>query len=116
MAAAGTEISNNLGVDGNKQGGIEVKNGLVTLQATLAVKDGKIDAEKAKQAVIVVIAETLANGQGSTKIENYSSNKSNSKLSDYETNNNRDIVLILLKDKIDNITKTDAILKPSKII
>jgi len=31
MAAAGTEISNNLGVDGNKQGGIEVKNGLVTL-------------------------------------------------------------------------------------
>ncbi|KAF4634583.1 hypothetical protein G7Y89_g3519 [Cudoniella acicularis] len=53
MAAVGTDMSNDLGVDGNKQGGTEVKNGLVTLLATPAVEDGRIDADKARQAANV---------------------------------------------------------------
>jgi len=63
MAAAGTDMSNNLGVDGNKQGGTEVRNGLVTPQATPAVEDGRIDADKARQAAVAAaVAETSANG------------------------------------------------------
>ncbi|KAF4629753.1 hypothetical protein G7Y89_g8393 [Cudoniella acicularis] len=54
MAAIGTDISNDLGVDGNKQGGTKVKNSLVTLKVTLAVKDGRIDTDKARQATVVV--------------------------------------------------------------
>jgi hypothetical protein len=116
MAAAGTEMNNDLGVDGNKQGGTEVKNGLVTPQATPAVEDGRIDAEKARQAAVAAAAETSANGQGSTETENHGGNESDSELSDYETDSDGDVVAILPEDEMDGVTETDAIPKPSKII
>jgi hypothetical protein len=49
-------------VDSNKQGGTEVKNGLVTLKVTLVVEDGRINTNKARQVVVVVVAETSVNG------------------------------------------------------
>ncbi len=48
MAVAGIDMSNNLGVDSNKQGGTKVKNSLVTPKATPAVKDSRINANKAR--------------------------------------------------------------------
>jgi hypothetical protein len=45
---------------------METNNGLVTLNATLAVEDSRNDAKTVKQAVIVVVivvvVETLVNG------------------------------------------------------
>jgi hypothetical protein len=96
--------------------GTDISNSLVTPKVTPALKDGRIDADKARQAAVVVVAETLVNGQDSTETENHSGNKSDSELSDYETDSDGDVVPILPEDKMDSVTETDAILKPSKII
>jgi hypothetical protein len=50
MAAA-----SNLGVDGKGKRGTETNNGLVTLNATLEVNNGRINTKKARQAAVVVV-------------------------------------------------------------
>jgi hypothetical protein len=61
MAAVRTGISNNIDVGGKNQRVAEINNGLITLNTTLEVKDNKINANKARQA-IVAVAKTLVNG------------------------------------------------------
>jgi hypothetical protein len=49
----------------NKQRGTETNNGLITLNATLTVKDSRNDAETVKQAaivIVIIVVKTLANG------------------------------------------------------
>ncbi len=116
MGAAETDTNNDLGVGGNKQGGTEVKNGLVTPQSTPAVEDGRVDADKARQAAVAAAAETSANGQDSTETANNSGNESDSDLSDYETDSDGDVVPILPEDAMDSVTETNEIPLPSKII
>jgi hypothetical protein len=41
-------MSNDLSVGGEKQRVTETKNGLITLNATLGVEDGRTDADKAR--------------------------------------------------------------------
>jgi hypothetical protein len=75
IAVAATNISNNLGVDSKRKGGTETTNGLVTPKATLDVNNGRVDAEKARQAAAAAAA--AAAGQDSTETENhYSGDKS----------------------------------------
>jgi hypothetical protein len=50
-------MSNDLGVGGKGKRGTEINNGLVSPEATPDLEDGRIDAEKARQA-----AEAVANG------------------------------------------------------
>ena len=82
------------------------------------IKDNRINTNKARQAVIVIIViiETLINSQDLTEIVNYNNNKSDSNLNNYKTNSNRDIIPILSKDIIDNIIETNIILLLFKII
>jgi hypothetical protein len=109
MAAAGTDINNDLGVDSKGKRGTETTNGLVTLKATSDVNDGRVDAKKARQAAVAATAET-ENGQDSTGTENhYNSDESDSELSDYETDSDGDVVPVLPEDEIDGVTGTDAI-------
>ena len=115
MAAAETEMNNDLGVVGNKQGGTEVKNGLVTPQATPAVEDGRVDADKARQAAVAA-AETSANGQDSTETANNGGDESDSDLSDYETDSDGEVVPINPEEVMDGLIETDEIPLPSKII
>jgi hypothetical protein len=116
MAAPGTDMSNDLGVDGKGKGGTEINNGLATPNATPAVDDGRIDADKARQTAVAAAAETSANGQDSTETENHGGDESDSELSDYEIDSDGDVVPILPEDAMDGVTETDAIPKPSKII
>jgi hypothetical protein len=116
MAAPGTDMSNDLGVDGKGKGGTEINNGLATPNATPAVDDGRIDADKARQTAVAAAAETSANGQDSTETENHGGDESDSELSDYEIDSNGDVVPILPEDAMNSIIETDAISKPSKII
>jgi hypothetical protein len=113
MGAA--ETNNDLGLGGNKQGGTEVKNGLVTPEATPAVEDGRVVADKARQAAEAA-AETSANGQDLTETANNSGDESDGDLSDYETDSDGDVVPILPEDEMDGVTETDEIPLPSKII
>ena len=53
--------------------------------------------------VVIVIIEILVNGQDLIEIVNNSNDKSDSNLSDYKTNSNRDIIPILSEDIIDSI-------------
>jgi hypothetical protein len=57
MAAAVTGMSNDLGVDGKVKRGTEIRNGLASPEPTPGVEDGRIDADKARQA-----AEAAASG------------------------------------------------------
>jgi hypothetical protein len=99
-----------LSVNGKEEKRTETNNGLVTPNATPDVNNGRIDAEKARQAAVATAAET-GNGQDLTETENhYSSNKSDSKLSDYKTDSDKDVVPVLLKNRIDNVTETNKIL------
>jgi hypothetical protein len=118
MAAAETNMSNDLGVGGNKQGGTEVKNGLVTPQATPAVENGRVDADKARQAAVAAAAaaETSANGQDSTETVDDGGDESDSDLSDYETDSDGDVVPILPEDEMNDVTGDDGIPWPSKLI
>jgi hypothetical protein len=50
MQAAGTAVSNMLGNKSKNGTGTQVKNGLVTPGVTPEVEDGRVDAEKARQA------------------------------------------------------------------
>lgn len=83
---------------------------MVTPNVTPAVKDDRIDADKARQAAAAALVETSANGQYLTETENYSGDKSNSELSNYEVNSDGDVIPVLPEDRIDNITGTDEIL------
>ena len=72
MAAPGTDISNDLGVGGKGKGVTEINNGLFTPNATPEVDDGRIDAEKARQAAAAAAAETKSHHSGDESDSDFS--------------------------------------------